>query len=552
MTASHFPGKPPRWLMLAFGLVNLLLPVLAARPAFGAERILLSYGIFERSISIHSLETYARTGKINDELANYADNVDRRQLAQLRRILLARIPLNPVEVSQFLYTPIGQRLLDRLTAIIETDAPQSGFYGIRSALILASADPDGLTLLNVLRQFPLPELKIDLAQGQAIAQSVADLIDQTEQAVSLINQQASLNATGNATSAQAPAAAVNLEQPGQFRWTKQTIILTDRSRGRTFPADIYLPQVSTARPVIVISHGLGSDRASFAYLAEHLASYGFVVAVPEHPGSSADQLQALLDGRAAEVVSPREFIDRPLDVTYLLDELTRLSQSDPDFQGRLNLQQVGVLGQSFGGYTALALAGAPLRLNHLQTNCRSLETTLNLSLLLQCVALRLPQSEYNLADPRIKAAIAINPVDSSIMGRASLSQITMPLMMVSGSNDTIAPALAEQIHPFTWLTTPDKYLVLINNGTHFSTIDESPNAAIPVPDEVIGPRPALARDYARALSVAFFETYIANQPSYRAYLSPAYVGAIGRQPLKLSLVRSLTATQLAQVLGRLR
>jgi predicted dienelactone hydrolase len=85
-----------------------------------------------------------------------------------------------------------------------------------------------------------------------------------------------------------------------------------------------------------------------------------VVAVSEHPGSDAKQLQALLSGRADEVTSPREFIDRPLDVKYLLDELTRLSQSEPGFQERLNLQQVGVIGQSFGGYTVLALAGAKL------------------------------------------------------------------------------------------------------------------------------------------------------------------------------------------------
>jgi len=39
-----------------------------------------------------------------------------------------------------------------------------------------------------------------------------------------------------------------------------------------------------------------------------------------------------------------EFINRPLDVKYLLDE--RRDKSDPSFQ--LNLQQVGVIGQSLG------------------------------------------------------------------------------------------------------------------------------------------------------------------------------------------------------------
>jgi predicted dienelactone hydrolase len=107
-------------------------------------------------------------------------------------------------------------------------------------------------------------------------------------------------------------------------------------------------------PVIVISHGLGSDRTSFEYLAQHLASYGFAVAVPEHPGSSAEQLRSLLAGRAKTVAEPNEFINRPLDIKYLLNQLARLDASNSSFQ--LNLQQVGVIGQSFGGYTALALA----------------------------------------------------------------------------------------------------------------------------------------------------------------------------------------------------
>ncbi|MFL9449630.1 alpha/beta hydrolase family protein [Tolypothrix bouteillei VB521301_2] len=116
----------------------------------------------------------------------------------------------------------------------------------------------------------------------------------------------------------------------------------------------------------------------------------------------------------------------------------------------------------------------------------------------------MPPSQYNLFDPRVKAVIAINPVDSIIMGQDSLSQIKIPVMIVSSSADTIAPALLEQIQPFSWLTTPNKYLVLINGGTHFSAIAESPNAAIPLPTRVTGPSPVLARGYVQALVFLFF------------------------------------------------
>jgi predicted dienelactone hydrolase len=102
----------------------------------------------------------------------------------------------------------------------------------------------------------------------------------------------------------------------------QSMILNDFRRGRTFPVDLYLPTGGSA-PVIVISHGLGSDRLTFKYLATHLASYGFAVAVPEHPGSNAQQVQALINGLANEVTAPAELTDRPLDIKFLLDELGR-------------------------------------------------------------------------------------------------------------------------------------------------------------------------------------------------------------------------------------
>ncbi|MHC0067740.1 alpha/beta hydrolase [Nostoc sp. UIC 10890] len=537
--------KQTVWLKLALRIFSIgLLPTLTANQALGAERIRFNYGVLERSIPISSLETYARTGKVDNNLAAYRKYLGKNQLAQLRKVLLTRIPLNQVEVSQFLYTPIGERLLEKLGKVIQTESKLSGFYAIRAALILSAADQKDFTLLNVLSKFPASAISINLNQSLAIAEALQNLVNQTQNAVALVNQQSQQEVITVSTLNTVPL--MDLGKNGSFHFLKQTITLNDLSRKRIFPADIYLPIAQTPRPIIVISHGLGSDRTSFAYLAEHLASYGFVVAVPEHPGSNSKQLQALLAGIADRVTNPRELIDRPLDIKFLLDELSRLSKSNSTFRKRLNLEQVGVVGQSFGGYTALTLAGAKINFEQLKADCPALENTLNVSLLLQCLAVNLPNAQYNLSDSRIKAAIAINPVNSSIFGQASLSQIKIPVMIVSGSSDTVAPALTEQIEPFTWLTTPNKYLALINGGTHFSTIAESPNAAVPFPTQVIGSSPALARRYVKALSVPFFETYVAQQSSYLPYLSPDYVNTISQQPLPLSLIKSLTSEQLQE------
>ncbi len=545
---------------------GVLAPLLMVGRAQAAERIYVSFGALERSISVNALETYAKTGEIEDDLAVYAQYADPQALEELREVLIAPIPLSAVAISQFLYTSQGETLLERLSQVIQTETRYPGFFALRSALILAADRPDGLTLLNFLQQFPTEGIRIDLASSLDIARELEALVDDTNKATAAIVKQARLEATSPVPPVVRPR---NLRRRGEFGVNKQSLTLQDLTRQtgqldgtgnpvrreRTIEVDLYIPQAGAQAttlypaPVVVISHGLGSDRMTFAYLADYLASYGFVVAVPEHPGSNAGQIQALLSGRATEVAEPAEFIDRPLDIKFLLDRLERRSQSEPGLRGRLDLNNVGIVGQSFGGYTALALAGAPLNFDLIEPTCPD-NSSYNVSLLLQCRAEDITRRQMELSDPRIKAAIAINPVDSIVFGEAGLSQIQTPLMMITSNADTVAPALAEQIRPFTWLTTPNKYLALIENATHFSALDDGDNTeTVPLPSPVIGAEPTLAQTYVKALSVAFFKTHLTNQSDFRPYLTANYAASLSRNPLPLSLVQSFTAEQLAQALS---
>ncbi|MEO1428487.1 MAG: alpha/beta hydrolase [Cyanobacteria bacterium J06633_8] len=529
--------------------ITCALSVFTPNRAVSAERLKLSFGIVERSISVDSLETYAKTGQVNDELAAYFKYVPKENRGELREALLAPIPLGAVEVSQFLYSPIGEKLLETLSQIVESEfrnrgqtnrnkfRRSSGFYGTRSALILAARKKDNFNIINILRKFPSQTISIDLFRSLEIALRARNIVNRTRKAVALINDK-SLEKANNQTVSNNIIS--NILEKGNFTYDKDSVTLKDLRRIRSFPLDIYLPRTNKPSPIIVISHGLGSDRTSFAYLAEYLASRGFVVAVPEHPGSNAQQLQALLGGIAGEVTEPREFVDRPLDVKYVLDYLERLSNSDPAYKGRLNMEQVGVIGQSFGGYTALALAGAEINFPRLQENCPVDKNTLNVSLLLQCQALSLRKLDYKLSDSRVKAAVAINPVVSSVYGKESFSKINTPVMIVAGTADTVAPAYPEQIIPFTWLTNPNKYLVLMNGGTHFSVIAESPDSSIPVPSQVIGPSPNLARDYTNYLALAMFKTYVTNNSNYQRYLNANYINSLGQDKLFLRVVNELS------------
>lgn len=532
MTIKFWTTRRLKYVAILAGTA-LLQSLWLALPGFSAEQVFINYGPLERSIAVEDLETYARTGKLNNELASFGRYFSPEQLQQFRDGLTLSADIDVVTVAQFLYTPQGEAILDALGDVVQTASRQNGARAIRAALILAAADLDGgFKLLNILKHFPTDGARVDLQRVASIAREVVTTINQTQQAVAQIRQQAEADLVedGGVVSAVGNPAA-----PGAYRWQKQSLNQT------TLPTDLYLPEERNA-PLVIISHGLGGDRSSFAYLAEHLASHGFAVAVVEHPGSNSDQIEALLAGQSDRAIEPEEMIRRATSIQTLLNELETAAQT-PAIGSRINLQRVGVLGQSFGAYTTLALAGATITPSSLVEKCPpQLSSQLNLSLLLQCSVLRLPEPLPTLADSRIKAAIAINPLDSAVFGQAGMANIAVPLMVVSGSADTVTPALAEQIRPFTWLEAAERYLLLIENGTHFSTIAEQQNdeGSVPVPVEAIGPNPLAAQDYVKAMGVAFFKTYLAGEEDYRQQLNQTYVQTLSQPDLPSYIVRDFT------------
>ena len=520
------------------------------KKTLAAENIVLSYGALEFAVSVDALETYAETGNLEGALKSYADLLTPEQLKQLRVGLITDADFDHLAIAQFLYSYQGEKILERVSRVIKTQAHRPGDLAIRSALILAAADSEGggLSPLNVLKKFPTKTLRIDSRQGFELFKRLSRVVQNNNQAIAAVENTAIEERRQQEITAPG-VRDLDLLVPGGIRYEKKSLTMKDveqrypsgKLRDRVFALDLYLPKIQTKEllPLVVISHGLGSDLTTFAYLAKHLASHGFAVAVPEHPGSNASQIESLLTGLDSDVTPPQELIDRPLDIKFLLDRLAK------DYGKRIDTNNVGAIGQSFGAYTTLAIAGAELNWSTLSTDCDDIQNSWNLSLLIQCLAWQIPQEDtsISLKDERITSAIAINPLTSAVFGKENLSQVDIPLMIVSGSADPITPALSEQIIPFSWLTTPNKYLVLLKGGTHFSTLNESAGS-IPVPETAIGPSPKIAQAYMKQLALAFFGLYVLDRPKYVSYLNAEYGRVISKRKMPLSLIQFLDTQSL--------
>ena len=111
-------------------------------------------------------------------------------------------------------------------------------------------------------------------------------------------------------------------------------------------------------------------------------------------------------------------------------------------------------------------------------------------------------------------------------------------MLVAGTDDYIAPALPEQIEPFSWLETEHKTLVVMEGGTHFSFLNREGMSAIPFSDSLTGPDPKQARPQMQALSLAFFNRHLQNQSEAEAFISQRYLNTFPAEPFQFSVIDS--------------
>jgi len=216
-------------------------------------------------------------------------------------------------------------------------------------------------------------------------------------------------------------------------------------------------------PVVVFSHGNGGLRLQSVYLTEYLATHGFVVAAPDHVGNTfAEMVNSANAIEAAEAAKLR-----PGDVSRSLDAVLSAS-ADPGgaLDGAADPEHVGVAGHSFGGFTALRIAGASIDAAAVSADCAQ-----NGGLV--CDGWDAAELPVSALDSRFSAALAQAPGGAQAMtagGHHGFADVVMPVMIQGGTTDQITPFDVEQQAPFDELPSPAE-LVAIEGAGHFTFSD---------------------------------------------------------------------------------
>jgi pimeloyl-ACP methyl ester carboxylesterase len=183
---------------------------------------------------------------------------------------------------------------------------------------------------------------------------------------------------------------------GEFPVGVRTIQALDAARDRLFPCEIWYPAAvqhagqdlapetqdcfpappmnavrsqlavrdAAARagtyPLVVFSHSSGAGRRSSSFLCTHLSSHGYIVAALDHSEVLAPELARKIDETPQQKSARWEALiaSRVPDVLFLLNHLLGSASMSGGQIGKwetaIDSTQIGIVGHSFGGWTALA------------------------------------------------------------------------------------------------------------------------------------------------------------------------------------------------------
>ena len=118
-------------------------------------------------------------------------------------------------------------------------------------------------------------------------------------------------------------------------------------------------------PVVLLSPGNATNVEFYASTAEDLASQGFVVVGVNHPYQvAATKLEGGSVALYQEDLSiPAKIEERLLDLQFVINRLEQDTKSGTLLDGRLDLDNIGVMGHSNGGLAAVELCKAEPRID---------------------------------------------------------------------------------------------------------------------------------------------------------------------------------------------
>jgi predicted dienelactone hydrolase len=175
-------------------------------------------------------------------------------------------------------------------------------------------------------------------------------------------------------------------------------------------------------PLILMSHGWGGNAVRMAWLEAGLAAKGAIVVAVNHPNSTTGDLR---------YNSALNHWTRAQDLSAALDYVLK----DPEFAGVIDPARIYAAGYSYGGWTALSIAGLRGRREGFEQYCRAAGDGSDFCRELkregvEISAIDRTKYEASYKDGRIAAVAAIEPGLTWGLATGEVTELDMPVLLI--------------------------------------------------------------------------------------------------------------------------
>ncbi len=179
-------------------------------------------------------------------------------------------------------------------------------------------------------------------------------------------------------------------------------------------------------PLVVLSHGYGGSWRNLAWIAAALVSNGYVVAAPDHPGTTT------FDRRPEEAA---KLWRRPEDLSRVASAMLE----DASLGGKIDAHRIAGIGHSLGGWTVVELAGGQFDPALLMTHCAEQFGTVACKVF-ESLGLRDPANASHLVgtgmkDQKFRAVVSLDLGPSRGFTQQSLAAVQVPILVLAAGED---------------------------------------------------------------------------------------------------------------------
>ena len=176
MQLSNLLSRSP---LIILGVISGF--IVSHQNAIATSKIVINItGPIKVSIKVKDLQLFAETGETTKTISQ-ALSISKVNPNKIRGLMTLEVGTDVGNLAKVLYSKLGQKLIKAVTEVVQTKHNYESDKALRSSIILAAADDNLISVLEILEKYPTAEMHIDVGKINEIVGKITETIGNLEE-----------------------------------------------------------------------------------------------------------------------------------------------------------------------------------------------------------------------------------------------------------------------------------------------------------------------------------------------------------------------------------